>query len=76
VQLQEENSHLKENVKMFDQRMIEMEKNLETSKTLLSLLKDHFVEYEDPLTIVMVDFDKHIVQLMKLGEKVIQMDSW
>jgi predicted nuclease with TOPRIM domain len=76
AQLQEENKHLKEKVQMFDQRMEEMEKNLETSAKLLPLLKKKFDECQDSLTTVMVDWDKHRVQLVHLGEKVIQMDSW
>jgi predicted nuclease with TOPRIM domain len=42
AQLQEENEHLKEQVQMFNQRMAEMEKNLETSTKLLPLLKKKF----------------------------------
>jgi predicted nuclease with TOPRIM domain len=39
VQLQEENKHLRKKVQMYDQRMEEMEKKLETFAKLLSLLK-------------------------------------
>jgi hypothetical protein len=60
---------------MFNQRMVEMEKHLETSSKLFPLLKKKFEEFQDSLTMVMIDWDKHIVQLVHLGEKVIQLDS-
>lgn len=42
AQLQEENEHLKEQVHMFNKRMAEMEKHLDTSAKLLPLLKKKF----------------------------------
>jgi predicted nuclease with TOPRIM domain len=73
AQLREENEHLKKQVQMFNKRMAEMEKNLETSIKLLPLLKKKFEECQDSLTIVMADWGKHIMQLIHLGEKDIQM---
>jgi predicted nuclease with TOPRIM domain len=75
AQLREENEHLKEKVQMFNKRMEEMEKHLETSTKLFPLLKKKFEECQDSLTTVMADWDKHRVQLVHLGEKVIQLDS-
>jgi predicted nuclease with TOPRIM domain len=47
AQLREENEHLKKQVQMFNKRMAEMEKNLETSIKLLPLLKKKFEECQD-----------------------------
>ena len=76
AQLREENEHLKKQVQMFNKRMAEMEKNLETSTKLFPLLKKKFEERQDTLTAVMTDWDKYKAQLAHLGEKVIQLDSW
>jgi septal ring factor EnvC (AmiA/AmiB activator) len=76
VKLREENESLKAQVKMFNQRMEEMEKHMETSTKLFPFLKKKFEERQDTLTVVMIDWDKHIAQLAHLGEKVIQLDSW
>jgi hypothetical protein len=46
---------------MYDQRMEEMEKNLETSTRLFPLLKNQFDECQDSLTTVMADWDKRRV---------------
>jgi predicted nuclease with TOPRIM domain len=48
AQLQEENQHLKEKVQMFNQRMEEMEKNLETSTKLFPLLKKNLMNAKTP----------------------------
>jgi hypothetical protein len=48
-----------------------MEKHLEASRKLLSFLKKKFEECQDTLTVVMIDWDKHRVYLVDLGEKVI-----
>jgi predicted nuclease with TOPRIM domain len=58
AQLQEENKHLKEQVQIFNQRMVEMEKNLERSTRLLLLLKKQVVECQYSLIVVIVDGDK------------------
>jgi hypothetical protein len=52
-----------------------MENNLETSAKMFPLLKKQFYECQDSLTMVMEDWDKSRVQLVHLGEKVIQMDN-
>jgi chromosome segregation ATPase len=61
---------------MFNQRMKEMEKHMDTSTKLLPFLKKKFEEHMDTLTMVMTDWDKYIAQLAHLGEKVIQLDRW
>jgi hypothetical protein len=61
---------------MFNKRMEEMEKHIETSTKLFPFLKKKFEECQDTLTMVMTDWDKHRAQLVHLGEKVIQLDSW
>jgi hypothetical protein len=76
VQIQEEKWHLKEKVQMFDWRIAELEKDLDTSTKLFPLLKECFVECQHPLAIVRADWDKSKVQLVQLGEKVIQLDNW
>jgi hypothetical protein len=55
--------------------MVEMEKHLETSTKFIPLLRNKFEECQDSLPIVMTDWDKHIAQLIHLGEKVIQLHS-
>jgi chromosome segregation ATPase len=76
VELREENESLKVQVKMFNQRMAEMEKHMETSTKLFPFLKKKFKEGQDSLIAVRTDWDKHRAQLVYLGEKVIQMDNW
>jgi hypothetical protein len=46
---------------MLEWRIIEMEKNLETLKRLFPLLNNRFIEGQDSLTTIMVDWDKSIV---------------
>ena len=75
VQLQEQNKHLRKKVQMYDQRMEEMEKKLETFAKLLSFLKKWFDEFQDSLTTIMAYWDKIILQVVQLGEKVVQVDS-
>jgi regulator of replication initiation timing len=75
VKLREENESLKVQVKMFNQRMVEMEKHMETSTKLLPLLEKKFEEGQDSLITIKTDWDKHIVHLVYLGEKVIQIDD-
>lgn len=58
------------------QKMVEMEKNLETSVKLFPLLKDRFIHCKDSFVAVMADWDKSRVQLVQLREKVIQLDAW
>jgi hypothetical protein len=71
VHIQEENEILNEQVQMFNKRMAEMEKHLETSSKMFSFLKMKFEECQDSRIVVMTYWDKHIVQLAHLGEKVI-----
>jgi hypothetical protein len=52
-----------------------MENNLERSTRLLEMLHKKFFECQDSLTIVMEYWDKKIVHIVHLGEKVIPMDS-
>ena len=52
TQLQEENGNLKEKVQMFNNKMREIEKHLETYPKLLSLIKKKFEEHHDTLTTV------------------------
>jgi len=59
---------------MFNQRVVEMEKNMETSTKFFPFIKKKFEECQDTLTMVMIDWDKH-TQFAHLGEKVIQLDS-
>jgi hypothetical protein len=54
---------------MFNKRMVEILKHLETSTKLLPLLKKKFEECQDSLTTIMTDWDKHKAQLVHLGEK-------
>jgi hypothetical protein len=56
--------------------MEEMDKHMETSTKLFPLFKKKFEEFQDSLMTVGKDWDKHIAQLVYLGEKVIQMDKW
>jgi hypothetical protein len=51
--LLEENEILKAQVKLFNQRMVEMDKHMETSTKLLSLFKKKFEECQDSLMIAM-----------------------
>jgi hypothetical protein len=67
VQIQEDNQHLKE-------RLVELEKDLETFEKLFPLLKEHFFEYHDTLAIIIANWNKSKVQLLQLGEKFIQLD--
>jgi hypothetical protein len=53
-----------------------MEKHMDTSTKLFPLFKKKFEEFQDSLTTVRTDWDKHRAQLVYLGEKVIQMDNW
>ena len=53
-----------------------MEKELQSFDKLFPLLNNHFVERQESLTIVMEEWDKNRVQLVQLGEKVIQLDDW
>jgi hypothetical protein len=52
---------------MFNQRMEEMDKHMESSTKLLPLLKKKFEECQDTLIAVMIYWDKHIAQLAHLG---------
>lgn len=61
---------------MFNQRMEKMEKYLDTSTKLLPLINKKFEDCEGILTLVMIDWDKHIVHLVHLGEKVTQLDRF
>jgi len=61
---------------MFNKRMTEMDKHLETSTKLLPLVKKKFEEHQGSLNFFMKDWDKHIVQLVHLGERVVQLDGW
>jgi predicted nuclease with TOPRIM domain len=61
AQLQEENEHLKEKVQMFNKRMEEMEKHLDTFSKLFSFLNNKFEESQDSLTTVIKDWEKHRV---------------
>ena len=71
AQLQEENKNLKEYVQMFDKRMVEMEKRIESLKRLLPFLMKKFLEHWYSLTAIIVDWDKSRVYLVHLGENVI-----
>ena len=53
-----------------------MEKNLDTFDKIISLLYNKFDECQDSLIMVMVDWDKHIVHLVHLGENVIHLNNW
>jgi predicted nuclease with TOPRIM domain len=57
AQLQEDNNHLKEKLHMLNQRMAEMERQLEISSKFLPLLKNKFKECHDSLTTVMEYWD-------------------
>jgi hypothetical protein len=61
---------------MFNHRVVEIEKHMETSTKFLPLLKKKFEEFQDSLTTIRTDWDKHRAQLVYLGEKFIQMDKW
>ena len=57
VQVQEENQYLKDKVQMFDWKIENLEKDLETSVKLLPLLKDALLNAKTP-SVVMEDCDK------------------
>ena len=61
---------------MFDKRMVEMEKSIESLKRLLPFLMKKFLEHWYSLTAIIVDWDKSRVYLVHLGENVIQLDNW
>jgi predicted nuclease with TOPRIM domain len=61
AQLQEENNRLKEMVQMYDQRMAETKKKLETYAKLLPFLKKQFDEFQDSLIAVITDWENHRV---------------
>jgi hypothetical protein len=56
---------------MFDKRMVEMEKSIESLKRLLPFLMKKFLEHWYSLTAIIVDWDKSRVYLVHLGENVI-----
>jgi putative cell wall-binding protein len=55
--------------------MEKMEKHMETSTKLFLFLKKKFKESQDSLIVVRTNWDKHIMQLVYLGKKVIQLDN-
>jgi hypothetical protein len=59
---------------MYDQRMENMEKNLETSIRMFPLPNNQFNECQESLIMVMENWDKHRAKLVQLGEKLIQLD--
>jgi hypothetical protein len=60
---------------MFNKRIKNMEKHLDTFSKLLPFLRKKFEECKDTFTTVMIDLDKHRVQLIYSGEKVIHLDG-
>ena len=75
MHIQEEKWHLKDKVCMFNRRIVEMEKDLETYTKLFPFPNNQFVKWKDSLTIVMEIWDKNRVQLVQLGEKIIQLED-
>jgi len=75
AKLREENESLKVQVKIFNERMVKMEKHMETLTKLLPLLEKKFEERHDSLITMKIDWDKHIVHLVYLWEKFIQKDD-
>jgi hypothetical protein len=52
---------MKEQVEIFNKRMAEMEKHIDTSSKLFPLLNKKFEERQYSLTTIMIDWDKHRV---------------
>jgi len=67
---------LKEKVYILDSRIEKLEKYLESFVKSFHFLKNHFIECQYSLTIIMEDWDKRKVHLVQLGEKVIQLDNF
>jgi hypothetical protein len=56
-------------------RVIELEKDLDTSTQMFPLIKEHFVEWKGFFTTVMVYWDKRKAYLLQLGAKVIKLND-
>jgi hypothetical protein len=55
--------------------MKDMDNNLESSKILIPLLHKKSIECNDSLNAVMEYWEKRRVQIVHLGENIIQMDN-